>query len=268
VVSHGTAPAADVTLEAASRIADAVRAELVGLFVKDTALFELADLPFSKEIPQSPGDATNLSRRMLENTLKRHEASFERALSVHATRMKLSCTCSTATGDMMGEILAQSDSGDIVVLSNPALGITTLDNIKMARHAAARAAGVVIAGRSRSRRDGPVVAIDEGGSAGLSIISVTAQLAARANASAIVFVAAPDEQSANAAIERDREVMGSVPVDFITVADPQFRDLSARLSACHPRIVVAGLKGALFGDDRHACALIRAARAPVLLLKN
>jgi len=173
-------------LASAVRLAHALPASLLGVFVEDDAWRRLAALPFAQVAGHGP-----LSRALdpvsLERALRRAAAELEAALAGAAASLPLGWSFRVARGPTAAEASALAEPDDLLVIEARALG----------------AAGATVFGRARAsvlclrgRPRGPVVVRAELPAAALA---VAAQLAAAAGGELLLLATEPSAAARRAA---------------------------------------------------------------------
>ncbi|HWP84365.1 MAG TPA: universal stress protein, partial [Terriglobia bacterium] len=102
-------------LEEAASLAEAMEAELVGLFVEDTNLLRLASLPFARQLSYPSGAAEPLSGERLERELKVRAERARKALEAAAARRRRPWTFRAVRGQVVREILAAAMQADLIL---------------------------------------------------------------------------------------------------------------------------------------------------------
>lgn len=148
-------------LESAARLAAGLQAELVGLFVEDSELLQIAELPVSRLV--GPGGIAALDAALLRRAFKVQAAEARRALEATAERWQVKSSFQVTRGAAAEVVVAEASHFDLVALgrtSRPGgrrapLGAT-------ARHAARTASCSVLVSRSGKRAGCPVMVVFEG----------------------------------------------------------------------------------------------------------
>jgi hypothetical protein len=111
---HGESQAA---LEAAAKLAVRLEAELIGLFVEDVDLLNLAALPLSREALMLSRSGRLLDPEQIERELKSKAAVARRALAQTAAALHLDWSFWIARGRVEAELLAAALEADLVALA-------------------------------------------------------------------------------------------------------------------------------------------------------
>ncbi len=160
-------------LEAAARLAGGLNAELVGLFVEDSDLLRMAELPVTRLV--GARGTGGLDPAMLRRAFKVQAAEARAALEHTAERWQVKWSFRVARGSSAEAVVAEAGDFDLVALgrtSRPAVRTAPLG--ATARRTAMAASCSVLVSRSGKRAGCPLVALYEGGTRALPL---TAELA-------------------------------------------------------------------------------------------
>ena len=187
-------------LEAAARLAGGLNAELVGLFVEDSELLQVAELPVTRLVG-ARGTGT-LDPAMLRRAFRVQAAEAREALERTAERWQVKWSFRVTRGTIAEAVVAEAGAGafDLVALgrtSRPAVRTAPLG--ATARRTALAASCSVLVSRSGKRAGCPLVALYEGGARALPL---TAKLSRVFACSLIVGVLAETPERA-AALEAE-----------------------------------------------------------------
>lgn len=269
MINLGPVCDSDTAVEAAANLAAAMQAELHGLFVEEEALVDLANLPFAQAFSPRTGRASELDPETMHDAFERRAHACRRALSARAQSAQLTWSFDITRGDALHAVTERATRDDLIVLQQSALGHTSGDLLKLARSVAGQTDCVCVIAESSRRARGPIVAIDDGDEAGISTVTLAGRLARSTGLPVRVFVIAADEARGEQTAQRALTILDgveSVAVDRFATGDCGL--LASALRDATPRFVVADMQGEPFGGDTDACRLIRAAAAPVILLRG
>lgn len=193
-------------LEAATALAEGLRARLEGLFVEDADLLRLAALPFATEIALSSAAARPLKLAQLERQLRAEAAAVRRLLETGATRRRLEYSFTVVRGRPASVVLALPSPADVFIFGRAP-----------SRH-----------GEAHALLNGPVLAVFDGTEGAARVLEVATALADRAGESVLVYVAVETEADGTAletALKRELvalkavvETLSPVPFDLDTLA--------------------------------------------------
>lgn len=151
----------ETAVEAAFRLAQAFQAELESLFVADHQLFDLAALPFAREIPLSGRGARQLTADGLARQMKAHASSLQRRILAQAEAAEVRAQAHIVRADpvcALAEACARNGPWNVVTMGMPIRRGhgTSLASLFANVHATT---GVVVAGPKAQRTSGPVIAV-------------------------------------------------------------------------------------------------------------
>ena len=151
----------ETAVEAAFRLAQAFQAELESLFVADHQLFDLAELPFAREIPLSGRGARQLTADGLARQIKAHATSLQRRILAQAQAAEVRAQAHIVRAEpvrALAEACARNGPWNVVTMGMPIRrgNGTSLTELFANVHATT---GVVVAGPKAQRTSGPVIAI-------------------------------------------------------------------------------------------------------------
>jgi nucleotide-binding universal stress UspA family protein len=124
MVAVDTSMHASAALEAASELAEALKAELVGIFVEDINLLHLAGLPFARELRYLSLLDQPLSSVDMERELRVQAAQIRQALATVAARRQLRWSFRVVRGRVAAELLMAAQEADLLALGR-ASGVAT-----------------------------------------------------------------------------------------------------------------------------------------------
>jgi nucleotide-binding universal stress UspA family protein len=116
LVALDTSPQSQAALEAAVNLAAKMNAELLGLFVEDTALLRLAEVPCAREILYFSTAENALTRASMESRFKAQAEQARKALAAAARRAHVVWSFRTARGDVASEVLAAASDVDLLAM--------------------------------------------------------------------------------------------------------------------------------------------------------
>ena len=263
--THDSAP----SLEAAERLATALKAELHGLFVEEQALVDLSNLPIPHAVLSRAGSAGPLNPQAMEAVFERGAHACRRALSACARHARLEWSFDIARGEALQAVSKRVSSDDLIVVQQSAFGHTAGDLLEMARAVSRQAGLVCVISKTPRSRVGPVVVLDDGDELGRQAVDLARRIAKSAEVPVSLFIVAADQAAAKAIERRDLDVLegvGKVSVNWFQSGNVD--QIAAALRDARPRFVVADIEGGPFGDTTQASYLLRAAGAPVVLLRK
>ncbi len=177
-------------LDAAAVLAAWLHAELMGLFIEDADLLNLAALPFSREAPLLSRVGRLLDPERLEQQLKSQAAIARQALARRAESLHLQWTFRTARGRVDTELLAAAAEADLIAVGKGTRPMT--GDVRLGRHARAVAAqtarSMLFASSAGCPRDAPLAAVYDGSPQSNAALVLAGRLAEREGRRLLVFV--------------------------------------------------------------------------------
>jgi hypothetical protein len=151
----------DRTMQLAVELAGLLHLELVGLFLEDTSLCDLASIPFSRELRLLGGGWHTIDLDRLSRDFELAARSIERKFMDAAKRLPTGCQFEVARGSMAKTFASVSRANDIVMIVEPqSPAERATQQFSWLLEAAFRsAAAVMLVPPHIARKKGPVVAI-------------------------------------------------------------------------------------------------------------
>jgi hypothetical protein len=188
-----------VDLEEAARLAAGLKAELVGLFIEDTELLEVAGLPVARVISRHAGADTALDAALMRRALRVWAARSRESLAAAASHWKVQWSFRVARGTLAEQVLSEAGEFDLLALGR-AGGPLREARRRSATHSVteqARCSVLLLQKGPLAAR--PVVAIYEGAERPLAV----GQALSRVYASRFIVLAVGRDQEAAAALDRE-----------------------------------------------------------------
>jgi hypothetical protein len=256
VVELGAAEPASVLIDAAAELAEALNTQITGRFVEDETLLNVADLPTAIAI-SAGGRRDRLDRKRVAEAIALQESAYRRAFAARVGQGRLQWTFEVTRG----RAVAVPDGigpSDIVAVSASFSGLTLSSAFAPARRLLETAAAVLLVPERERNPRGPVAAVCE--DIAVDIIEFAASLATRMGEQLSVLRVGEGNQPPLATDGRFR-------TKRLLEAGRLADRLTADLRALAPRLVVTRFPGGVFDDAGEAAALMRAARAPLLMIR-
>jgi hypothetical protein len=151
----------DRAMRVAVELADLLHLDLLGLFLEDTSLRDLASIPFSREFRPLGGGWHTIDIERLSRDVELAARGLERKFLDAAKRLLTGYQFEVARGPMAKTFASVSRSDDIVMIVEPQSPAerATLQFAWLLEAAFKSAAAVMLVPSHISRRKGPVVAI-------------------------------------------------------------------------------------------------------------
>ncbi|NNE24427.1 MAG: hypothetical protein HKN11_17640 [Rhizobiales bacterium] len=259
----------DPPVDAATVLASAIKAELVGVFIEEEAMMDLAGLPFATAVSFGASKPQRLTPDTMKQAMARGAMMCQRALSARATSAQIKWSFSHRRGSAPETARAALNAGDYLVLSGQNHGFGSYELIEELRSVPRHSSGVLIAARQHQKpAKGPVIAVDDGDTTGAKTLALAARIAAATGQQLMLFAVAGTDADADRIVQRARELTGpTAAIEVHRFLPNAPRSIAAGFMHFMPSFVVADLEGEPFGHDRTALDLFRATKAPVVLIR-
>lgn len=268
LIGLGPASNIDPSLTAATVLAAAIEAELVGLYAQDDAMIDLAALPFARALGIGAARPEPLTRDAMAKAIRQGAVTCRRVLSAHAERASVSWSFSTARGELSAIVRRTVADGDFLVLSADRIGFNPRQLIEELRSVPRDVGGILVAAPPRTKpSSGPVVAIDDGDASGRETIALASRIANISGAQLSLLVIAATDADAERIVRRANSLISSgqsMNAHRIAPGSPQA--ITVALAKLGPSFIVADKEGEPFENDETARSIFRGEGAPVLLV--
>lgn len=133
LVALDSTPSSEEVLEGAARLAASLEAELLGLFIEDINLLNLAGLPFARESSLSFALTRRLVAKDMERSLRARAGRAREQLEKTATRRSLRWSFRVVRGRMTEVLQSATEQADLVAFGLPARARSGAGTTAMAR---------------------------------------------------------------------------------------------------------------------------------------
>lgn len=116
LVAVDDSPQSLQALRGAASLAASLDAELVGLFVEDRALLQLANLPLAREVRTYSATIREISPEALQQQFRRQSRQVRRAVERIAIRSEVTWSFRVRRGAVADELLKAMSDADLIVL--------------------------------------------------------------------------------------------------------------------------------------------------------
>ena len=238
------------TLESIVPLAAALRAKLLGLFVEESDLLEMAALPMTRAIPAHGIGEAFLDAAIMRRAMRARAAALRRALEDLSAHWEVEAHFEIAPGVLADQLSARTTESDLVTLNDEKTDAATSDFVEHAPCAVLRLR------RGTQPHRHPTIVIDNGEdrllAAGLHW--------SRAFGSRLKVLIPPGQTAARSGavatwVARHHATADIIELDASTMENP-----NAALAPFHPGTVIFSRRskfGASFDPSREpACALL------------
>jgi hypothetical protein len=236
---------AGAVIETAARLAAAMHAELVGLFVEDTELLEAANLPITSSVPRHGAGRARLDADVMRRALRVSAHQASRRLAVVAERSRVKWSFRVIRGAATEQVLAEAESHDLLALTGPGRALGGGRRQAAAQALAERAPCSVLLMRGAVRAgQQPVVAVYDGSERALAFGRDLARAYARP---LIVLAVAEDAEAATRRGEQAAAWLAAheVKAGALALALGTADELCQAVGGRNPAMLVLDRQGAL-----------------------
>ncbi len=170
----GSGETQDTAVDAALRLAQAFESEVECLFIEDSQLFDLAELPFAREISLSGRRSRTMSPATLARDMQAHASALQRHVLSRARAADVRAQARVMRAEpvrALAEVCAENGPWNVVTVGTPVRNGTGNGTGTGTGHMGAGLAelfeavhattGIVVAGPKARRTSGPVIAVVE-----------------------------------------------------------------------------------------------------------
>jgi len=241
-------------LEAASELAAALNAELVGIFVEDINLLHLAGLPFAREVRYLSSAEYPLDSLAMERGLRLQAAQLRQTLAGIAGKRQLQWSFRVVRGQVSTELLAAAQGADLLALGRASWASTRRVRLgATAREVVAQALPSVLLLQQGHSVCAPVQLVYDGSPAAERAVATAVHMASITGGHLIVTVVADAAEIAHRLQGEVEERLQVRPIkgDYRQLIKPTAEELAQVLraagggtliiSADHPLLAGEGL---------------------------
>lgn len=176
-------------LDAAAQLAADIRAELLGLFVEDESLFQLAGLPFAQEVSLGSATRRSLDVESLGRVLRARADDVRRRFEAMAHAARLTASFQVSRGSVIRVTWDAARAADLILIG---------------RHGLAPRRAKDVGQRGAAARTAPIVVVFDGSATGRRTLDTACVLARTRSAPVEVFVTCAAGPPSEEAIEAAR----------------------------------------------------------------
>lgn len=158
----------DTAVDAALCLAQAFESEIECLFIEDSQLFELAAMPFAREVMRSGRGSRPMSSDTLARDVKMHASALQRAVLGKARAAEVKASVRVVRAEPVVALAAACDENgpwNVVTVGATVRSDTGTGHLGAGLDEVFRTVqattGIVVAGREARRTSGPVIAVVE-----------------------------------------------------------------------------------------------------------
>jgi hypothetical protein len=250
------------SMRCAAEVAALLRLDLLGLFVQEDRLIQLAALPFAREF-RPLGGWRQMEIEQLSHDLDLAAKSAQRMFSQAIRGLSTACQFEVVRGSLAETIESTSRGGDIVIVSEPVSpGNHVTEELSILIDAAFRSASaVMLVPRRVARQSGSVVAV--AGTPDDAAIRVASAIAARAREDLTILDTAPKTDYARHAETGENSRMNAARIPVSPEQLSHASGIKSVFRQLHERLVVT-TRGTLSDASPSMIASVR--HDPVLII--
>ncbi|MGH2536334.1 MAG: universal stress protein [Candidatus Promineifilaceae bacterium] len=256
-------------LAAAADLAAGLRAELIGLFVEDANLYNLAELPFAHEVQRHSAARRRFDRERVEAEWRLQAAQARRALREAAEQAEAKWSFQVVRGQVTPSLLAAALEADLLALGRLGWPISRRSRVgSTARAAATGARHSVLVTRQGREFKYPLLVTYDGTPAGAQALGVAMRLAQSSAKPLNVVLLAPDREQA-AALRvglEERLAAGAIEAGYHWLQEPDPAQLAVLIRASGDCVLVLGGQNPLLEADA-VQYLLDATDCPMILVR-
>lgn len=262
----------DTAVEAALRLAQAFQSEIESLFVADHQLFDLAALPFAREIPLSGRGSRQLTADVLGRQIKAHAAALQREVLARAKAAEVRAEARFVRAEpvhALAEACTRNGPWNVVTMGaaiRPGCGISLADLFD----AVIATTGVVVAGPKAQRTSGPVIAVVEELERTVPMMRAAKRIAAATGGEAKLWLLDTQHGRDDWLEGQVRLALGATPAITLEVVDMGLNSphaVAQRMRRQGAGFVIARFGGLFVPGERDVAPLAEVLEGPLFLVR-
>jgi nucleotide-binding universal stress UspA family protein len=256
-------------VEIAVELAASLKAELIGLFVEDTNLLRIAELPFAREIAMFSPVGRQIRLEQLHWELRAHSERMRRALASATAARKVPWEFRVARGPVVAEVLAAAIESDLMIVGRKTWTHTGARRLgSTVRMILTRGQGMTLIIEEHVSWSVPVSLIFDGSDLSFKALNVAAHLAQIREGRLSVFIVASDRETARRMQARVFGRLANLGLDakFRLLINPSVNTLAWLVQIHGSGPVVLPCSGN-FLEGEGLCSLVGEVTNPVLLVR-
>ncbi len=270
LVALDASPHSLAALDAAVGLAARLDAELEGLFVEDTTLLRLTDLPCAREVLYFSAGQEPLTRAGMESKLKSQSERARRALQAAAQRAQVEWTFRTARGEVTTEVKSAAAGADLLAIGKGGWSVGRRLHVgSTALELAASALPVLLLPERGIPEDAHLVVYFDGSPAAQRGLQAAARLA-RAGLDGIILLVAMNGEAEPSELENQAAAIlegGDLEVHTLQFQEAGHGNLLEVLKTQKSGVLVIGGRE-LLGKLPPLDIFLRETEMPILLLSD
>lgn len=262
----------DTAVEAALCLAQAFQSEIESLFIEDRQLFDLAELPFAREISLSGRRSRVLSANDLARDIQSHASAVQRRVMARARAADVTAKTRVVRAEpvtALAQACAENGPWNVVTVGSPIRrGVETgLAELFEAVHATT---GIVVAGPKARRTHGPVIAVVEELERVVPMMRAAERIATATGGDTRIWLLVHDQSQQDWIEGQIRLALGAYAAIKLEVVDMTTRsaqDVARMMQREGAGFVIARFGGRLAPEEADVVPLAETLEGPLFLVR-
>lgn len=272
----------ETAVDAALHLAQAFGSEIESLFIADDQLFDLAELPFAREVSLSGRRTRTLSTETLANDLQAHASALQRHVLARARAADVKAEARVVRAEPVAALAracAENGPWNVVTVGSPLRrgtaagshrqvpGDVDISALFAAIHATT---GIVVAGPEARRTEGPVIAVVEEVERLVPTMRAAERIAHATGGDARLWLLEHGRSPDDWVEGQIRLALASYPglkLEVVDMTQRTTRDVAALMRREGAGFVIARFGGRLVPDEAHVAPLAAALDGPLFLVR-
>lgn len=259
---------AEASIATATTLAVALEADVVGLFIQEDELMNLAALPFARTLSEAGRPATPMTPELMLAEFDRLANRWQRVLSSQAQKARVKWSFSTHTGKLLRTIQSALVDGDYLVVSCDGSRFEVRQLLELIGAMPTGLEGIVVVPNNLAKsQQSPVVALIDSEIEFQQMLAFAVRLAEFENSPLDLFIiASNDAEASQLEVEARNLIPSNLSVTHYRFMYRASEYIAAALHERRPAHVVANLENSLFQTVNSLASLFRAANASLILI--
>lgn len=262
----------DTAVDAALCLARAFQSEIESLFIEDRQLYDLAHLPFAREISLTGMRSRTLNGDALAREMRAHASALQRRVLARARAAEVKAEARMMRDEpvrALAEACAANGPWNVVTVGTPMRrgNGTSLAEVFETVEATT---GVVVAGPRARRTSGPVVAIVEEAERAVPMMRAAERIASAAGGEARLWLLEHDQGRQEWTEGQIRLALGaysSIRLEVVDMAVHTPWSVAHMLRRAGTGFVIARFGGLFAANEGHAASLTEILEGPLFLVR-
>lgn len=267
----------DTAVDAALRLAQAFESEIESVFIEDRQLFDLAALPFAREIPLSGRGSRAMTTDALTRDIQVHASALQRRVLLRARAADVKAQARVVRAEpvrALAEVCAENGPWNVVTVGAPVRNGTGTGHMGAGLaelfHAVHGTTGIVVAGPKAQRTSGPVIAVVEELERVVPMMRAAERIATATGGDARLWLLEQDQARQDWIEGQIRLVLGATPGLKLEVVDMSVhtpQSVAAMMRRAGAGFVIARFGGMLALREQDVAPFAELLDGPLFLVR-